>query len=31
MNLTQIRSLIAIAEAGSFTAAAETLGITQWE
>jgi DNA-binding transcriptional LysR family regulator len=29
MNLTQIRSLIAIAEAGSFTAAAETLGITQ--
>jgi DNA-binding transcriptional LysR family regulator len=29
MNLTQIRSLIALAEAGSFTAAAETLGITQ--
>lgn len=29
MNLTQLRSLIAIAEAGSFTAAAETIGVTQ--
>ncbi|MFB4204981.1 HTH-type transcriptional regulator CynR [wastewater metagenome] len=29
MNLTQLRSLIAVAEAGSFTAAAESVGITQ--
>lgn len=29
MNLTQLRSLIAVAEAGSFTAAAEAVGITQ--
>ncbi len=29
MNLTQLRSLIAIAEAGSFTAAAEAIGVTQ--
>lgn len=29
MNLTQLRSLIAIAEAGSFTAAAEMVGVTQ--
>ncbi|TQS73957.1 LysR family transcriptional regulator [Rhodobacteraceae bacterium] len=29
MNLTQLRSLIAVAEAGSFTAAAEMVGITQ--
>jgi DNA-binding transcriptional LysR family regulator len=29
MNLTQLRSLIAVAEAGSFTAAAETVGVTQ--
>lgn len=29
MNLTQLRSLIALAEAGSFTAAAEAVGITQ--
>lgn len=29
MNLTQLRSLIAVAEAGSFTAAAEAVGVTQ--
>lgn len=29
MNLTQLRSLIAVAEAGSFTAAAEMVGVTQ--
>jgi DNA-binding transcriptional LysR family regulator len=29
MNLTQLRSLIAVAEAGSFTAASETVGVTQ--
>lgn len=29
MNLTQLRSLIAVAEAGSFTAAAVTTGVTQ--
>lgn len=29
MNLTQLRSLIAVAEAGSFTAAATNVGITQ--
>lgn len=29
MNLTQLRSLIAVAEAGSFTAAAATIGVTQ--
>lgn len=29
MNLTQLRALIAVAEAGSFTAAAESVGITQ--
>ncbi|OKH86250.1 LysR family transcriptional regulator [Thalassospira sp. TSL5-1] len=29
MNITQIRSLIAIAETGSFTAAAQRIGITQ--
>lgn len=29
MNLTQLRSLIAIAETGSFTAAAESIGVTQ--
>ncbi|MCM2396157.1 LysR family transcriptional regulator [Rhizobium sp. S95] len=29
MNLTQLRSLIAVAEAGSFTAAAEAIGVTQ--
>ncbi|MBK1838856.1 LysR family transcriptional regulator [Azospirillum sp. YIM B02556] len=29
MNLTQIRSLIAVAEAGSVTAAAEAVGVTQ--
>ncbi len=29
MNLTQLRSLIAVADAGSFTAAAEAVGVTQ--
>ena len=29
MNFTQLRSLIAVAEAGSFTAAAESIGVTQ--
>ncbi|WP_425624673.1 LysR family transcriptional regulator [Agrobacterium radiobacter] len=29
MNLTQLRSLIAVAEAGSFTAAAMNVGVTQ--
>lgn len=29
MNLTQLRSLIAVAESGSFTAAAEMVGVTQ--
>jgi DNA-binding transcriptional LysR family regulator len=29
MNLTQLRSLIAVAEAGSFTAAATNVGVTQ--
>ena len=29
MNLTQLRSLIAVAEAGSFTAAATSVGVTQ--
>jgi len=29
MNVTQLQSLIAVAEAGSFTAAADKLGITQ--
>lgn len=29
MNLTQLKSLIAVAEAGSFTAAAESVGVTQ--
>jgi DNA-binding transcriptional LysR family regulator len=29
MNLTQLQSLIAVAEAGSFTAAADKLGVTQ--
>ncbi|WFS03115.1 LysR family transcriptional regulator [Rhizobium tumorigenes] len=29
MNLTQLRSLIAVAEAGSFTAAAQAIGVTQ--
>jgi DNA-binding transcriptional LysR family regulator len=29
MNLTQLRSLVAVAEAGSFTAAANKLGVTQ--
>jgi DNA-binding transcriptional LysR family regulator len=29
MNLTQLRSLIAVAEAGSFTAAADAVGVTQ--
>ncbi len=29
MNLTQLQSLIAVAEAGSFTAAADRLGVTQ--
>jgi len=28
MNLTQLQSLIAVAEAGSFTAAADKLGVT---
>lgn len=29
MNLTQLRALIAVADAGSFTAAAEAVGVTQ--
>lgn len=29
MNLTQLRTLIAVADAGSFTAAAEAVGVTQ--
>src|SRR5690348_13730466 len=29
MNLTQLRSLIAVAETGSFTAAAASVGVTQ--
>lgn len=29
MNITQLRSLVAVADAGSFTAAAQTVGVTQ--